>query len=70
MSAWRRTYNEIVEFIKNYDNTIKISKYSISKLKNRPVINRQVPQNNDTLSFVSYIKSQFTELDVIWLIYL
>jgi hypothetical protein len=56
-----KNYNELVNFIKSYDNSIKITKQSISNLLNRKVIHKQILKNEDTLSFISYVKTRFPD---------
>jgi hypothetical protein len=57
------SYTEIIEFIKEYDNNIKVSKQSISNLKNRKMIFKSVPRTKDTLRFVEYVKSKIERFD-------
>lgn len=56
-------YNEIVEFVKEFTtlNNIKynVTTKSISKLKNRNNIIKQVPRDENTLKFVEYIIKKF-----------
>lgn len=56
-------YSELIDFIKNYDSNVKISKQSLSNLKNRPISFKPVPYNNETLKFVKYIKTKYKEFD-------
>ena len=52
-------YTEIVNFIKKFDPSVRISKSSISNLKNRAVFIKSVPINTRTLEFVEYVKTRF-----------
>ena len=52
-------YNEIVDFFKLYDKNIKISKYSISKLKHRKQCFYIIPRIHYTLNFGVYINPKF-----------
>lgn len=54
-------YNDIVNYIHAFDNSVKISKQSISNLRNRKIIQKQIPKNEDTLRFVEYIKIKFPD---------
>jgi hypothetical protein len=54
-----KNYNDIVKYINNYDKSIKITKQSISNLKNRKLIQKQIPKNEDTLRFINYLKIKF-----------
>lgn len=58
-------YNEIVKFINEFKgiDKIKISKDSISKLKNRPMVLYSVPVNSINEEFASYVKSKYSKFD-------
>jgi len=57
------SYSELIEFVKGFDDKIKISKHSISKLKNRKMIFKTVPRTKETMKFVVYVKEKFPEFD-------
>jgi len=57
------SYSEIIDFVKGFDDKIKISKHSISKLKNRETVFKTVPRTKETLKFVDYIKQKYTGFD-------
>ena len=56
-------YSELIDFIKNYDNNVRISKQSLSNLKNRPITFKPVPYNKETLKFVEYVKTKYKEFN-------
>jgi len=56
-------YSEIIVFIRGFKPKIKISKFSISRLKNRQIIFKPVPRTKETLKFVEYIKTKFKDFD-------
>ena len=56
-------YSEIIVFIQGFKPKIKISKFSISRLKNRQIIFKPVPRTKETLKFVEYIKTKFKDFD-------
>jgi len=56
-------YDKIIEFVKTFDPKYKISKSSLSNLKNRKLVNKQVPKNDDTVLFVEYVKSKYPNFD-------
>jgi len=58
-----KNYNELVSFIKGFDIEIKITKQSISNLLNRKIIQKQIPRNEDTLAFITYVKTKFPEFN-------
>lgn len=57
-------YQELINFVKSYKPSYKISKSSISNLKNRKLVVKGVPKNPDTLAFVEYVKLKFPEFNV------
>jgi hypothetical protein len=57
------SYSEIIEFIKEYDSKVKISKQSISNLKNRKNIFKSVPRTKESIKFVEYVKTKFKNFD-------
>lgn len=57
------TYAEIIDFIQGYKKNARVSKHSISKLKNRKFILKTVPRTEETLKFVEYVKSKFKSFD-------
>lgn len=54
-----KNYNEVVDFVKGYRQDFRISKQSISNLKNRGFIFKNVPNRAETLEFVKFIQSKF-----------
>jgi len=58
-----KDYSSLIAFIKDFDTKVKISKQSISNLKNRKIINKQVPKTDETISFVNYIKKKFPDFN-------
>ena len=59
-----KTYADIIDFIKGYKENKKITKQSISNLKNRKLIFKSVPRTPETLDFVEYVKKTFENFDV------
>ena len=57
------SYSEIIEFVKGFDDKIKISKDSISKLKNRKMIFKTVPRRKETLNFIDYVKTKYKDFN-------
>ena len=57
------TYDSIIDFIHNFDPKFKVSKTSLSNLKNRKMIFKQVPRTIDTLKFCDYVKTHFPQFD-------
>lgn len=55
------TYSDIIKFVKDFEGTagMLLSKSSISHLKNRRSIIKNVPQNSETLNFAAYIQKTF-----------
>ena len=58
-----KDYSSLIAFIKVFDTKFKISKQSISNLKNRKIIHKQVPRTDETISFVNYIKMKFPDFN-------
>ena len=54
-------YDKIIEFVKCFDPKYKISKSSLSNLKNRKLINKQIPKNDDTIRFIEYVKLRYPQ---------
>jgi hypothetical protein len=54
-----KNYNEIIDYLKKFYPKLKISKSSISHLKNRKVIEKSVPKTKETLEFVAFLKTRF-----------
>lgn len=52
-------YESIIDFIKGYKKSIRISKQSLSNLKNRPIVLKSVPYNEETKNFINYVKTKF-----------
>jgi hypothetical protein len=57
------SYSELIEFVKGFDDKIKISKSSISRLKSRKMIFKTVPRTKETMKFIDYVKKKYTEFD-------
>lgn len=61
------TYNDIINYIKDYDcekgianlSKMQLTKSSISHLKNRKTITKSVPDTKETRDFASYLESKF-----------
>jgi hypothetical protein len=51
-------YNAIIKFVNEFDPKFRISKNSLSNLKNRNLIYKPVPRTKDTEDFVNYIKTK------------
>jgi len=58
-----KDYSSLIAFIKGFDTKFKISKQSISNMKNRKIIHKQVPRTNETISFINYIKMKFSDFN-------
>jgi len=58
------TYGKIIDFIKAYKPTVKISEQSISNLKNRQIKWKSVPRSLRSEAFIDYVKTKFLEFDV------
>lgn len=56
-------YNSIIDFILSYKANYKISKSSISNLKSRKLIEKQVPRLPETVDFVDFVKIRFPNFD-------
>jgi hypothetical protein len=58
-----KNYNQVIEFVKEFTipNNIKynVTTKSISKLKNRKIVIKQVPRDENTLKFVEYVSNKF-----------
>lgn len=54
-----KDYASIIEFVKGYDGGVKISKQSISNLKNRQMVIKSVPRLPETEAFVKYVKDRY-----------
>jgi hypothetical protein len=52
------SYNDIIDFIKNYDNKARVSKQGLSSLKNRKIVLKPVPRDKNTDNFVAYVKKK------------
>ena len=53
------SYSEIVDFVKSFKANSKISKASISNLKNRKMVVKGVPKTKETVEFIEYVKSKY-----------
>jgi len=58
-----KSYSEIIDFIKNYKRNIRISKTSLSNLKNRKMVIKAVPRTNETERFTEYVKTRYKNFD-------
>jgi hypothetical protein len=58
-----KTYSDIIEFINGYKKSKKITKSSISHLKNRKMVFKSVPHTKETLEFVKYVKTKYKNFD-------
>lgn len=56
-------YQLIIDFISEYDPLYKVSRFSLSKLKNRQIIIKQVPRTENTEHFIKYVKQKFPFFD-------
>lgn len=56
-------YTDIIRFIKQFDSEIKVTKQSISNLKNRKTILKNVPRTKETLQFIEYVKTKYPNFD-------
>lgn len=56
-------YKGLIDFIKSFDPSIKVSKHSISMLRNRNAAIKVVPRNVATIKFVEHIKTRFPDFD-------
>lgn len=57
------SYSDLIEYIREYKPSYKISKSSLSNLKTRKVVLKGVPRNPDTLAFAGYIGIRFKSFD-------
>lgn len=58
-----KSYSEIIDFIKNYKRKIRISKSSLSNLKNRRMVIKAVPRTKETERFTEYVKTRYKNFD-------
>jgi hypothetical protein len=58
-----KTYSDIIEFINGYKGSKKITKSSISHLKNRKMVFKPVPRTKETLEFVKYVKGKYKDFN-------
>ena len=56
-------YTEIIDFVKGFNPKMKITKPSISNLKNRKMIFKSVPRTKETIKFVEYVKTKYKLFD-------
>lgn len=56
-------YSELIEFIKSFDSSIKLTKQSISNLKNRKMIFKTVPRTKETMKFIDFVKEKYPDFD-------
>ena len=57
------SYTGVINYLKEYDPTIKLTRSSISNLKNRKMIIRSVPRNGESLAFVEFVKIRYPNFD-------
>ncbi|HEY0580042.1 MAG TPA: hypothetical protein VGC75_04990 [Candidatus Nitrosocosmicus sp.] len=58
-----KSYSEIIDFIKEYKINIRISKTSLSNLKNRRMVIKAVPRTKETERFTEYVKTRYKNFD-------
>lgn len=58
-----RSYSEIIDFIKEYKKDARISKTSLSNLKNRRMVIKAVPRTEETERFIEYVKTRYKNFD-------
>jgi hypothetical protein len=60
-----KRYKDLINFIYGFDQSkvIKVSKQSISNLKNRKIIIRPVPKTVENVEFTNYIESKIPYFD-------
>jgi len=56
-------YSGIIEFLRKFNSSLKISKQSISNLKNRKMIFKSVPRTKENQEFVEYVKTKYPNFD-------
>lgn len=58
-----KNYNEIIEFVKEFTNennlNYNVTTKSISNLKNRKIVIKQVPRDENTIKFSEYVLKKF-----------
>ena len=56
-----KSYNSLIDFIRGYEpaREVKLSMFSISKLRSRDTITRSVPRTEENESFIKYVKEHF-----------
>lgn len=59
-------YQDIIDFVKGYEPThnVKLSKQSISNLRNRRMIIKNVPRVKEVVGFAEYVKSKIEHFDL------
>jgi hypothetical protein len=59
-------YQDIINFVYDYNPSIEIrlTKQSISNLRNRRSIVKNVPRIKETLDFANYVKSKISHFDI------
>ena len=58
-----QNYQEIIDFIKEFDSSINLSKQKISNLRNRKLIFKTVPKVQETINFANFIKNKFPDFN-------
>jgi len=57
-------YNEVVDFVNNYDFSLRVTPNGVALLKRRPVNKRKIIMLYDSVKdFLTYIKTKFPEFD-------
>lgn len=59
-----KTYSEIITYLQEYDESIKLTKQGLSHLKNRKMIFRVVPRTDESVRFTEFIKHKYPDFDV------
>lgn len=57
------SYSDLIEFIREYKPSYKVSKSSLSNLKARKVVIKGVPRTPETLAFAGYLEIRFKSFD-------
>lgn len=60
-----KNYQDLIDFIKSYEpaNNVNLSKQSISNLRNRRTILKNVPRIKEVQSFVDFVKTKIPHFD-------
>lgn len=57
-------YKSLIDFVKDYKKDFKISKSSISHLKNKPIIFKSLPMTDEVKAFYDYVKKIYPNFDI------